>query len=88
MPRYSKLMITLHWITALLFLGAWFTSEGGRHARENPSLLHFSLGLTVLILVLPRLIVRLAFGAPALEDRRVAGSTSRPKSATQSSIFS
>src|SRR4051794_26263588 len=68
MPRYSKLMIALHWITALLVVGAWFTSEGGRHLRENPSLLHFSLGLTVLILVLPRLIVRLASGTPQIED--------------------
>jgi len=70
MPRYSKLMIALHWITALLVIGAWFTSEGGRHVRESPSLLHFSLGLTVLILVLPRLIVRLAFGIPRVEDRQ------------------
>jgi cytochrome b561 len=68
MPRYSKLTIALHWITAILVIGAWFTSEGGRHVREHPSLLHFFLGLTVLVLVLPRLIVRLAFGTPRVED--------------------
>ena len=68
MARYSKIMIALHWGTALLVLAAWLTSEGGRHVRENPPLLHFSLGLAVLVLVLPRLIVRLAGGAPRVED--------------------
>ena len=53
MPRYSKLMIALHWSTALLVLAAWLTSEGGRHVRENPPLLHFSLGLAILLLVIP-----------------------------------
>lgn len=68
MPRYSKLMIALHWITALLILAAWFTGEGGRQVRANPPLLHFSLGLTVLVLTIPRLIARFAGGAPRIED--------------------
>ncbi|MGO4387806.1 cytochrome b [Microvirga sp. 2YAF29] len=68
MPRYSKFMIALHWATAVLILAAWFTSEGGRHMRENPPLFHFSLGLTVLVLTIPRLISRLTGGAPRVED--------------------
>jgi superoxide oxidase len=68
MPRYSNLMIVLHWATALLVLAAWLTSEGGSHVRANPPLLHFSLGLAVLVLVIPRLIVRLMGGAPQIED--------------------
>lgn len=70
MPRYSKTMIILHWTTALLVLGAWLTSEGGRHVRENPPWLHFSMGLTVLLLVIPRFIARLMGGAPRIEDSR------------------
>jgi cytochrome b561 len=62
--RYSKSMIVIHWLTALAVLGAWLTSEGGRHMAEDPPLLHFSLGLAVLVLVLPRLILRLAGGTP------------------------
>lgn len=62
--RYSASMIAIHWITALLVLGAWFTAEGGRKMAENPPLVHFSLGLAVLALVLPRLILRMAGGAP------------------------
>ncbi|MGH7152661.1 MAG: cytochrome b [Acetobacteraceae bacterium] len=67
--RYSKSMIVIHWVTALAVLGAWLTSEGGRHMAENPPLLHFSLGLAVLVLVVPRLILRLAGGTPDVDSR-------------------
>ncbi|MCW0232789.1 MAG: cytochrome b/b6 domain-containing protein [Ferrovibrio sp.] len=62
--RYSASMIVIHWLTALLVLGAWFTAEGGRKIAENPPLLHFSLGLAVLVLVLPRLVLRVAGRTP------------------------
>lgn len=65
--RYSKSMIVIHWATALAVLGAWLTSEGGREIAENPPLLHFSLGLAVLVLVVPRLVLRLAGGAPDVD---------------------
>lgn len=68
MARYSKLMIALHWVTAILIVLAWFTAEGGRHVRENPPLLHFAFGLTVLVLIVPRLIARFGGGAPRVED--------------------
>lgn len=68
MPRYSKTLIALHWIMALLILAAWFTGEGGRQVRLNPPLLHFSLGFAVLMLVIPRLVVRWLGGAPRVED--------------------
>lgn len=62
--RYSASMIVIHWLTALLVLGAWFTAEGGRKIAENPPLLHFSLGLAVLALMLPRLVLRVAGRMP------------------------
>jgi cytochrome b561 len=62
--RYSASMIVIHWLTALLVLGAWFTAEGGRKIAENPPLLHFSLGLAVLALMLPRLVLRVAGRTP------------------------
>jgi cytochrome b561 len=67
--RYSKSMIVIHWVTALAVLGAWLTSEGGRHIAEDPPLLHFSLGLAVLVLVVPRLVLRLAGGTPDAEPQ-------------------
>jgi cytochrome b561 len=42
---------------------------GGRHMAEDPPLLHFSLGLAVIVLIVPRLILRLVGGAPADMDR-------------------
>ena len=63
--RYPTSMIVIHWLTALLVLGAWLTAEGGRKVIENPPLLHFALGVAVLVLVLPRLILRLVGAAPA-----------------------
>jgi cytochrome b561 len=62
--RYSASMIVIHWLTALLVLGAWFTAEGGRKIAENPPLLHFSLWLAVLVLMLPRLVLRVAGRTP------------------------
>ena len=63
--RSPTSMIVIHWLTALLVLGAWLTAESGRKVIDNPPLLHFALGLAVLVLVLPRLILRLAGAAPA-----------------------
>ncbi len=69
--RYSKGMIAIHWASAVLIVAAWFTAEGGRHVVENPPLLHFSLGLAVLALMVPRLILRIAGQAPpALDEQR------------------
>jgi superoxide oxidase len=50
MPRYSKTVIFLDWSMTLLILAAWLTAEGARQIRLNPPLLHFSLGLAVLLL--------------------------------------
>jgi cytochrome b561 len=57
---YPTGIVVIHWLTAVLMLGAWFTAEGGRKIVDNPPLLHFTLGLSVLVLVLPRLILRTA----------------------------
>jgi len=70
--HYSKIMIVLHWLTALCVLIAWLLSEGGPKILQNPPIWHFAFGLAVLILVVPRLIVRLAGGAPPLDPRNPA----------------
>jgi cytochrome b561 len=68
LPRYSKTVIILDWSMALLILATWLTAEGGRQVRLNPPLLHFSLGLAVLLLVLPRMIGRWWVSDPRIED--------------------
>ena len=64
MQKYSKFMIALHWATALLILAAYITAEGGRTVRLDPPVLHFLFGLSVLVLVVPRLLARLIGGTP------------------------
>jgi cytochrome b561 len=61
-------MIVIHWLTVLLVLAAWLTSEGSRRVVQDPPLLHFTLGLSVLVLLLPRLILRLMGNAPAATE--------------------
>jgi cytochrome b561 len=68
MRRYSSLTIAIHWLTALFVLAAWFTAEGGPNVRSNPPLLHFTLGLAVLLLVVPRLLARWMGATPRGED--------------------
>lgn len=68
MKRYSTAMILIHWLTAVLVLIAYIVSEGGRHVRADPPMLHFAMGMAALLLVLPRFIARLLGGAPPMED--------------------
>ena len=69
---YSGLQIALHWIVAILIIAAWLTHDGAEDAYDSLRdggtagfVLHIALGLSVLILVVVRLIVRLSRGAPA-----------------------
>jgi superoxide oxidase len=56
--RYSMFVIVLHWTTALLVVGAYIVSKGAREVRLDPPTLHFALGLSVLLLVVPRVVAR------------------------------
>ncbi len=62
--RYSIPLLILHWTTAVLVLLAYFTSEGGAKVRHDPQTLHVIWGLSVLLLTLPRLLVRWIVGVP------------------------
>ena len=62
LERYSTVAICLHWVTAalmiyMLFLGEDLikTWDGKSHAETNGSL-HATLGMTILILTLARLL--------------------------------
>jgi cytochrome b561 len=71
--RYSALLITVHWLTAVLVLVAYLLSKGGRAVRLDPPQWHFFLGLAVLLLLIARVIGRALGGAPPMElgHRRV-----------------
>lgn len=70
--RYTKTQITLHWLTALAVLVAWFTKDAmGDFARAawnagvapSPTP-HTIAGALVVVMVLARLIIRARSGAP------------------------
>ena len=70
--RYSLLTITLHWLTFILIVGVYAFMElrelfpKGSDPREAMKALHFMLGLTILLLVLPRMATLLLGHTPAI----------------------
>lgn len=70
--RYSKTAVLLHWIIALLFIGAyaaikyrhWFTAKG-MPENVTAAQLHFAFGFSVGVFVLLRVIWRLTHRPPA-----------------------
>ena len=60
--RYGLIAQGLHWLTAILVLWAWLIAGTWRHAGSDGAaiqMLHETLGLTVFVLVLVRLVWRL-----------------------------
>jgi len=56
--RHALSLIVLHWLTAVLVVVAYLLSEGGPRIRVDPPTWHFATGFLVLLLVVPRLVVR------------------------------
>jgi cytochrome b561 len=71
--RYGSLSIWLHWLTLLLIVAVYACIElrgnfpKGSELREALKTWHFMLGLSVLVLVAFRLIVRLTGAVPRIE---------------------
>ena len=73
MARYTPAMRFIHWLTALLVVllfvfGGWthYFDPGDGPLKDELYNLHQSIGVTVWVLVLIRVVVRLATGAPKL----------------------
>lgn len=70
--RYNAVTITLHWITFILIVAAYTFIElrelfpKGSDPRETMKAIHFMLGLSVLLLFVPRLIARFVGTTPAI----------------------
>ena len=70
--RYSKPSIALHWLTALLLVAVYAFIElrelfpKGSDPREAMKAIHFMLGLSVLLLLLPRVIARIQGNTPII----------------------
>lgn len=68
--RYAAVAIGLHWLIALLVIGniglAWYFNTLTGLARIAPTQLHKSIGITVLLLTVLRVLWRLAVKPPPL----------------------
>lgn len=70
--RYSSITIALHWLMFILMVGVYAFMElrelfpKGSDPREAMKALHFMLGLTILLLVLPRMAARMLARSPAI----------------------
>jgi cytochrome b561 len=63
--RYHPVLVTLHWLTVVLMLGAGFLADGGRSSPINT---HMILGALLLVVLVVRLIVRFTTKRPAWAD--------------------
>lgn len=70
--RFHPAIIALHWGVLLLIVGVYASMElreflpKGSAPRELLKVVHYSLGLTVLALVIGRVVLRLRSGTPAV----------------------
>lgn len=70
--HYNKAIIALHWLMAALMLAVYAFIElrelfpKGSDPRETMKALHFMFGLSILLLVLPRIGMRLLGAEPAI----------------------
>ena len=64
--RYNPFLVTLHWLTVIVMLGAGFLSED--EGGSSPITIHMKLGAILLILMIARLIVRFTTQRPGWAD--------------------
>lgn len=76
--RYGRALIALHWLMLALLAAVYACIElrelfdKGSDPRETLKALHFMLGLSVLLLLLPRIVLRLSNSPPAIEPAPAA----------------
>ncbi len=63
--RYHPMLVTLHWLTVVLILGAGFLAED---ESRSPLDIHIVLGAVLLAVLIVRVIVRFATKRPAWAD--------------------
>ncbi|RKQ39563.1 cytochrome b561 [Enterobacter sp. R1(2018)] len=71
--KYTSLQITLHWLVFLLIVGAYCAMElkgfFPRSYRPTINAIHVTCGLSVLVLMVVRLLVRIKYRAPAITPK-------------------
>lgn len=71
--KYSGLQISIHWLVFLLVIVAYCAMEFRgffpRSYRPVINMVHVSCGISVLVLMVARLLIRLKFPAPPIEPK-------------------
>lgn len=71
--KYTSLQISIHWLVFLLVVGAYCAMElrgfAPRSYRPLINSIHFTCGISVLVLMVARLLVRIRYRAPAIVPR-------------------
>lgn len=71
--KYTSLQISIHWLVFLLVVGAYCAMElrgfAPRSYRPLINSIHFTCGISVLVLMVARLLVRIKYRAPAIVPR-------------------
>jgi len=71
--KYTGLQIAIHWLVFLLIIVAYcameFRGYFPRSDRPLINMIHVSCGITILLLMLTRLLVRLKFPAPPIQPK-------------------
>ena len=69
--KYTSLQIGIHWLVFLLIIVAYrameFKGFFPRTARPAINMIHVSCGISILVLMVTRLLVRLHFRAPPIQ---------------------
>jgi cytochrome b561 len=70
MTQYSKRMVVIHWLTLTLLIAVWYLGDSVHDARHDDGatltgyIVHASVGATILLLTLTRLLFRSKDGTP------------------------
>ena len=71
--KYTSLQIGIHWLVFLLIIVAYCAMEFRgffpRTARPTINMIHVSCGISILVLMVTRLLVRLKFRAPPIQPK-------------------
>ncbi|MGG5838939.1 cytochrome b561 [Huaxiibacter chinensis] len=71
--KYTGLQIGIHWLVFLLVIVAYcameFRGDFPRSARPLINMIHVSCGISILVLMVARLLIRLKFPAPPIQPK-------------------
>ncbi|MEF9058484.1 cytochrome b/b6 domain-containing protein [Escherichia coli] len=89
--KYSRLQISIHWLVFLLVIAAYCAMEFRgffpRSDRPLINMIHVSCGISILVLMVVRLLLRLKYPTPPIIPKEGANKRGNSSRLTQSFHF-